>query len=272
MPLSFLKMHGAGNDFVVLDARSAALHLSAKQMIDIANRRTGVGCDQLVIMEPSQHANAFMRIYNADGSESGACGNATRCVAWLLMRETHQSSATLETTSGVLTCAAAGDRLVTVDMGVPKCDWQDIPLAEAQDTLHVALEDDGIADPVAVNMGNPHIVFFVKDVAAIPLHDIGPRLERHPLFPKRVNVSIAQILSPDRIKLRVWERGAGETLACGTAACATLVAACRRGLTGMHADVLLPGGTLTITWNHSVQMTGPVALSFEGVLTVDAMR
>ncbi len=258
----FLKMHGAGNDFVVFDARSEPLRFTSAQIAQIANRRLGIGCDQLVVLEPSQKADVFMRIYNADGSESSACGNATRCVAWLLKK----SPVTIETQSGILTCETAGDHLITVDMGAPKLEWQQIPLADAQDTLHVTLEDDGLADPVAVNMGNPHIVFFVDDVNAVPLHEIGPRIEHHPLFPERVNVSVAQVVSYDTIKLRVWERGAGETLACGTGACASLVAAHRRGLTGMRADILLSGGTLTIEWDDTVKMTGPVALSFEGRL------
>jgi len=266
----FLKMHGLGNDFVVLDARTQPLALSAAQAAAIADRHTGVGCDQLIVIEPARSglADAFMTIFNADGSEVAACGNATRCVAWQLMREMGRERVVIQTKAGLLDAEGRGDRLVAVDMGPAQLDWRDIPLAEAVDTLHLPMHLGALADPVGVGMGNPHAVFFVPDAEAVALERVGPPLERHTLFPERTNVEVAQILSPERIRMRVWERGAGITQACGTGACATLVAAARRGLTGRKADIVLDGGVLTIEWlkdNH-VLMTGPVATAFAGTL------
>jgi diaminopimelate epimerase len=266
----FLKMHGAGNDFVVLDARSRPWDIDGEAARRLADRRTGIGCDQLIVVgSPRQPgADAFMTIFNPDGSEVSACGNATRCVAWMLMGETGSGYATIETRAGLLSAQAAGPNRVAVDMGPARLDWDQIPLARAMDTLHLPVSEGGLADPVGVGMGNPHAVFFVPDAEAVPLSELGARLEHHALFPERCNIEAAQILGPERIRMRVWERGAGITLACGTGACATLVAAARRGLTGRKADIVLDGGVLTIEWldNGHVMMTGPVALAYTGVL------
>jgi len=263
-------MHGAGNDFVVLDARARPWEINSEAAQRIADRRTGVGCDQLIVVEPPRQtgADAFMTIVNSDGSEVAACGNATRCVAWMLMGESGADSVTIETRAGLLHASAAGENRIAVDMGPARLDWDQIPLAQAVDTLHLPLEAGPLTDPVGVGMGNPHAVFFVLDAEAVALSALGPRLEHDALFPQRSNIEVAQILSSDRIRMRVWERGAGITLACGTGACATLVAAVRRGLTGRKADVIVDGGTLTIEWleNNHVLMTGPVALAFSGTL------
>ena len=267
--LSFTKMHGLGNDFVVLDARQQEIKLTTRQVRAIADRRTGVGCDQLVIMENSGQADVFMRIYNADGSEVDACGNASRCVAYLVMQDTQGHMLTIETNAGVLEAQRRDSWLISVDMGVPKLEWNQIPLAGKMDTLHLPLTLETLSDPAAVSMGNPHAVFFVPDAAAVALERLGPPLEHHPLFPERANIGIAQVLKPDHLLLRVFERGAGETLACGTGACAALVAAHRRGLAGRKATIHLPGGELSIDWreNNHVWMTGPASASFTGVIT-----
>lgn len=268
---SFVKMHGLGNDFVILDARASALALTPAAVRAIADRRRGIGCDQLIVIEAARGStsDAWMTIYNPDGSESGACGNATRCVAWLLMRESGADRVVIETRAGLLDAESRGDKMVAVDMGPARLDWRELPLAEAVDTLHLGIAAGPLADPVGVSMGNPHAVFFVDDVAAIDLEAVGPGLEHHPLFPERTNVEIVQVLGPETLRMRVWERGAGITQACGTGACATLVAAARRGLTGRKAEVVLDGGSLFIEWlaDDHVLMTGPVALAFSG--TVD---
>lgn len=270
MLIPFLKMHGAGNDFVVFDARREPIALTPEQVRRVADRRRGVGCDQVVVLESGVNgADLFMHIHNADGGEVDACGNATRCAAWLAMKDTKAKSAVIATRAGALRCEDAGPKRVLVDMGAPKLGWREIPLAAERDTLHLPLEYDGLKDPAAVGMGNPHLVFFVPDVSRIDLAKVGPVLEHHPLFPERANVGIAEIMDRDRIKLRVWERGTGETLACGTAACAALVAANRRGLTERVASVILPGGALEIEWRASdghVLMAGPVSKSFRGTL------
>jgi diaminopimelate epimerase len=264
----FVKMHGLGNDFVVIDARRAAFPLDEARAHAIADRKTGIGCDQLIVMEAPQHdgADIFMRIHNADGGEVGACGNATRCVAALLMDESGGDRVAIETAAGLLEARPAAGGRISVDMGKARLEWQEIPLARAQDTLHVALALGPLADPVCTNIGNPHATFFVTDAASIDLAALGPRLERDTLFPERTNVGIAQILSPGCVRLRVWERGVGITRACGTGACAALVAASRRGLTGRTAEIILDGGALEITWRADghVLMTGPVATSFHG--------
>ena len=268
--LPFMKMHGLGNDFVVLDARRQPLELSVDQVRAIAARRTGVGCDQLIVVEAakSKRADVLMRIRNADGSEVSACGNATRCVATTVMKENGTTRAVIETAAGLLDAQALNGGLVAVDMGPANLDWRDIPLARAVDTTHLGITVGPLEDPVAVNVGNPHAVFFVDDPEAVPLETVGPEVEHHELFPERTNVEVARVLSPDQIRVRVWERGAGITQACGTGACATLVAACRRGLTERAADVRLDGGTLAIEWREDdhVLMTGPVAVSFHGTL------
>ncbi|WP_096700094.1 diaminopimelate epimerase [Magnetospirillum sp. 15-1] len=271
----FLKMHGLGNDFVVLDARARALDLTPERVRAIASRRTGVGCDQLVVMTQATDpcADATMLIYNADGSEVAACGNASRCVAWLLMKETGVDKVVFQTKAGLLDAESRGPHLVAVDMGPARLDWREIPLAEAVDTLHLGIFAGPLSDPVAVSMGNPHAVFFVDDAGAVDLAALGHGLELHAMFPERANVEVAQVLTPPdaemgRIRMRVWERGAGITMACGTGACATLVAAARRGLSPRKAEIILDGGTLTIEWlrDGHVLMTGPVAVAFSGIL------
>ena len=266
----FVKMHGQGNDFVVLDARASGLALSPAMVRAVADRHRGVGCDQLIVIEPARGStsDAWMTIYNPDGSESGACGNATRCVAWLLMGQSGGDKVVIETKAGLLDAEARGEGLVAVDMGRARLDWREIPLAEARDTLHLGIGAGPLADPVGVSMGNPHAVFFVDEVAAIDLAALGPVLENHALFPERANIEIVQVLGPERLRMRVWERGAGITQACGTGACATLVAAARRGLCARKAEVVLDGGSLFIEWlaDAHVLMTGPVALAFRGTL------
>jgi diaminopimelate epimerase len=269
----FVKMHGLGNDFVVIDARDRPFPIDDARARAIADRHTGVGCDQLIIMEmppggSTGAADIVMRIRNADGGEVDACGNASRCVADLLMRETGRDSIVIETASGLLDAERSGSGRITVDMGPARLDWRDIPLAEPQDTAHLDLSLGPLKDPVAVSMGNPHVVFFVDDVENVDLKSLGPILERHPLFPERVNVGVAQVMTRDRVRLRVWERGAGITLACGTGACAALVAAARRGLTHRKATMAVDGGELEIEWlkDGHVLMTGPVAVSFTGEL------
>ena len=268
----FVKMHGLGNDFVVIDARDRPFAVDDARARAIADRHTGVGCDQLIIIEKPANgasaADAVMRIRNADGGEVEACGNAARCVADLLMRETERDSVVIETGAGLLDAERASGGRITVDMGQARLDWREVPLAEPQDTGHLDLDLGPLKDPVALSMGNPHVVFFVDSVDTIDLKSLGPILERHPLFPERVNVGVAQVLSRDRIRLRVWERGAGITQACGTGACAALVAGARRGLTHRKATVVVDGGELEIEWlkDGHVLMTGPVAISFTGEL------
>jgi len=272
--LPFTKMQGLGNDFVVLDARRKAIPLSLADRRRIADRRLGVGCDQLIVLEPSQSAgtDVFMRIYNTDGSEARACGNATRCIAARLMEERGADRLAIETVAGVLQARDAGHGLVSVDMGEIRTGWQEIPLAQACDTLHLPLALGPLSDPVAVNVGNPHCVFFVPDVAAIDFERLGPELEQAPLFPDRSNIEIVQVLAPDRLRMRIWERGVGITQASGSGSCASLVAAARRGLTGRRATVVLDGGSLEIEWlaNNHIIMTGPWAESFKGEITLDA--
>jgi len=267
---SFTKMHGLGNDFVVLDGRDGALAIGEADARAIGNRRTGVGFDQLLILQPARNgaADLFMRIMNPDGSEAEACGNGTRCVAAKVMDEIGRDILNIETVAGVLETQRGADGLVTVDMGPANLDWADIPLAEACDTLHLGIKNGALIDPVAINMGNPHMVFFVDDAESVDLAELGPALEHHPLYPERTNVEVVSLLGPDRVRMRVWERGAGITLACGSGACAAGVAAHRRGLTGRRIKVILDGGPLGIEWRDDghVLMTGPVATSFEGHL------
>jgi len=267
----FVKMHGCGNDFVVFDERASRFGFTPRRAAALANRRTGIGCDQFITIEPPppfSEADAFMRIRNPDGGEAGACGNATRCVANLLARETGRRILLIRTTAGDLPSETLVDGRVRVDMGPAGLDWEDIPLSRAEDTLHLDLHVGPVSDPAAISMGNPHATFFVPDIAAVPIETIGPMLEHDALFPERANIGFAQVLSPDRIRLRVWERGAGLTLACGSGACAALVNAHRRGLTGRRARVLVDGGVLEIEWRPDghVLMTGPVATAFTGTI------
>lgn len=271
----FRKMNGLGNDFVVLDLREHALDLAPADIRAIADRQTGIGCDQVIALEPSADADAFMRIWNADGGEVGACGNAARCVAALLSAEADDSEVSIETESAILGALVNDDGSVTIDMGAPRFGWNDIPLSEPfHDTNRIELQIGPIDDPVlhtpsVVNVGNPHCIFFVEDVDAHDLARFGPMLEHHPLFPERANISLAQVTGPGSLRLRTWERGAGLTKACGTAACAAAVAAARRGLTDRRVRVTLPGGDLTIDWRRDdghILMTGPFALDYEGEL------
>ncbi len=266
--LDFIKMHGLGNDFVVIDAQDRDLSLSREDVRAIANRHTGVGCDQLIVMEAplAAQADVFMRIYNPDGHEAGACGNATRCVAALIMHAKNTDHAVVETVSGRLKAQDVGDGRISVDMGQVRLEWQDLPLAHACDTRHLDITAGPLHDAVGVNVGNPHAVFIVDDAEAVDIATLGPRLETDPLFPERTNVEIVQVLSRTHIRMRVWERRAGITLACGTGACAALVATARRGLTERTANVDLDGGVLNIEWRRDdhVIMTGPVARAFTG--------
>ncbi|MCY4393695.1 MAG: diaminopimelate epimerase [Rhodospirillaceae bacterium] len=266
----FVKMHGAGNDFVVLDLRDGTAAPCARTAARIADRHRGVGCDQLVIVTPppADLADYGLAFLNSDGSESGACGNGTRCAAALLMGETGKTEISFESIAGVLDCQRNGDGSVAVDMGRPATDWREIPLSEDRDTLHLGIAEGPLRDPVGIGMGNPHAVFFVDDADAVPIAVIGPRLEHHRLFPERANVGVAQVKGRDRLRLRVWERGAGLTQACGSGACAAVVAAVRRGLTGRRVAVEVDGGELFIDWaeDDHVLMSGPTATSFRGVL------
>jgi diaminopimelate epimerase len=273
--LPFLKMHGLGNDFVVLDARPGGLTLTPERRRAIADRRRGVGCDQLIVLEPptERGADILMRIYNPDGAEAGACGNATRCVASLLMDERKVDHVTVQTIAGLLDSqktgnGADGRPIVAVDMGPARLDWRDVPVGQPCDTNHMPVGLGPLQDPVGTGMGNPHATFFVDDVMAIPLADLGPRLEHDRFFPERANIGVAQVVDDGRLRLRVWERGAGLTLACGSGACAALVAASRRGLVDRKAVVVVDGGSLTVEWlrDGHVLMTGGVALAFKGEL------
>ena len=264
----FLKMHGLGNDFVVLDARRGELAVGIGAARALADRRTGIGCDQLIVLEPPADpaAQLFMRIGNPDGSEAEACGNATRCVAWLVSRETGERRVRIETLAGLLEAEILADGQVAVDMGPARILWREIPLADPMDTLCLDLALGPLSAPVATNIGNPHATFFVENAEAIELAALGPALEHHPLFPQRANIGVATVRNPRNLRLRVWERGAGITRACGSGACAAVVAAHRRGLAERRARVALDGGDLDIDWREdgNVIMTGPAALSFEG--------
>ncbi len=266
--IPFTKMHGLGNDVVVIDARAGKITLDPAEARAIADRRRGIGCDQLILIEPPRNpgALAYLRILNADGSEAEACGNGTRCVAATLMDEIGVREVTLETTAGLIGVTTAENGQLTVNMGQARLGWQDIPLANEADTLHLGIGTGELLDPVAVNIGNPHCVFFVDDADTIDLERLGPEIEHASLFPERTNVEVAVVHDEGHIRMRVWERGTGITLACGSGACATLVAAHRRKLACRKAEVTLDGGPLTIEWLESgdVLMTGPVAISFKG--------
>jgi diaminopimelate epimerase len=274
-PLHFRKMNGLGNDFVVFDARKRSLAMDEAKARAIADRRTGIGCDQLIVLEPSSKADVTMRIWNNEGGEVESCGNATRCIADILFDEKKASRATIDTKGGFLVAEKGGDRLVTVDMGAPRFDWQDIPLSEKfHDTryidLHVGPVDAPSIDrPSVVNVGNPHCIFWVKDLDVVDLAKIGPMLEHHPLFPRRANITLARIDDRKHVVIKVWERGAGLTKACGTAACAVMAAGFRLKRLDAQATITLPGGDLFMAIRESdghVIMTGPVEYEFEGDL------
>ena len=266
----FLKMHGLGNDFVVIDARMSPFTLSAAQAAAIADRRRGIGGDQIIVLEAAPGSqDVFMRIRNADGSASAACGNATRCIGGFLMDESGKSRVVIGSEAGDLFADKAPGGEVTIDFGAPRLTWDEVPLSHEMDTLHLPLALGPVSDPAGCSMGNPHATFFVDDVEALDIAAIGPKLEFDPLFPERANIGFGQIVARDRIRLRVWERGAGITQACGTGACATLVNAVRRGLADRKAQLVLDGGTLTIEWRESdghVLMTGAVAIAARGVI------
>jgi len=261
----FHKMHGLGNDFVVVDARLDPVTITTQRARAIADRRTGIGCDQLIVLEASDVADARMRTWNPDGSEVEICGNATRAVACLLGKP-----ATLETGGGTIS-VAPGERGATVDMGQPRFEWDAIPLAYAMDTRALPVGWGELQAPAAVNVGNPHIVFFVDDSDAVDLQTLGPLIETDALFPDRINVNVAHITGPQHLSLRVWERGTGLTLACGTGACATAVAAIRSRQVTSPVTVALPGGALEIAWapGESIRMTGPATHVFTGEIDWD---
>ena len=268
--LRYTKMNGAGNDFVVIDGRDRLIQLNANQIQAICDRSNGIGCDQLIILEKTDaKADIRMRIHNADGGEVEACGNAARCIGRFVMDEKDSGSATIETLAGVLNAEKVTDGIL-IDMGPVYLEWQDIPLSEAMDTLSLNITEGPLSNPVAVGVGNPHAIFFVDDLTQIELEKIGPILEFHHFYPNRTNVSVAQILSREKIRLQTWERGAGMTQACGTGACATLVAAVRRELTERKAIVELNGGNLDIEWhaNNHVFMSGPTEVNQSGIWTV----
>lgn len=267
--MQFRKMHGLGNDFVMIDAREASIALSAEQIQHICDRYRGVGCDLLTVLHPSENADIEAKFYNADGSESAACGNATRCIADIVMKETGKGSCSVETGGGVLSAEYAMNGMVTVDMGAPKTEWQDIPLAEECDTADLGFKGVYAAGGVAVNMGNPHCVFFVDKIADIPVEELGPQFENDPLFPERANIEFVQVLSESKLRQRTWERGVGITMACGSGACAVAVAGVRSGKTNRKVEIELDGGSLHIEWREEdghVLMTGPFTYVFEGVL------
>lgn len=290
MARPFVKMNGAGNDFVVVNALETPFTPTAEQARSIADRKTGDGCDQLIALEPSTTADAFMRVWNADGGAVETCGNALRCVGWILMQSTGRDQVTIDTLGGPTTAWRVPERVgsgasrgsrpaarIKVDMGPPRLAWDQIPLDEAMDTRGIELQVGPIDDPVlhtpgAVSMGNPHVVFFLDHAPGDAfVRGVGSLIEHHPRFPQGVNVGFAHVTAPDHIRLRVWERGAGLTKACGTGACAALVAAARRGLSGRAATVEVDGGDLTIEWDEAtdhVFMTGPVEIERTGTLAI----
>jgi len=272
--IAFTNMHGLGNDFVVVDRRTGGAPLETDQIRAITDRHRGIGCDQLVLVEPAPDgkADVAFRFYNQDGGEAGACGNGTRCAASLIMAETGADRLSIRTAAGLLTAEKRPDGLYAINMGPARTGWRDIPLAREEDTLKVQLSVGPLSNPVAVSMGNPHCVFFVDDAEAVDLETYGPKVEHHPLFPERTNVEVVSITGKDRIRMRVWERGAGITLACGSGACAVGVAANRRGLTGRRVEIDVDGGgPLTVEWraDGDVILTGPVAFSFTGQIDAE---
>jgi len=261
--LPFMKMHGLGNDFVVLDARARDLEVTSGLAIALGDRHRGIGYDQLAVMQNGA-GDVHLSFWNADGTTANACGNATRCVARYIMDETGKDHLHLTTGRGDLYARDAGDGLTSVNMGPPLLEWQDIPLAEEMDTLELPIE----GTPTATGMGNPHCTFFVENAEAIPLEEFGPRYEHNPLFPERTNVQVASVIGPDHLRMRVWERGVGLTLASGSSSCATAVAAARRGLTGRNVRIDLDGGPIQIDWrDDGVWMTGATMHVCDGVLT-----
>jgi diaminopimelate epimerase len=272
----FRKMHGLGNDFVVFDARKQGLALDEKTARAVADRRFGIGCDQVIVMVPGHHDfDATMQIKNADGGEVESCGNAARCVAKLLMQETGKAAVRIDTLGGPLLCSDAGGGNVTVDWGEARTNWDQVPMAQPTDTNLFHLNVDGARhEASAVSMGNPHVVLFVDDAETAPVDTLGPRIETHPMFPARTNVEFVSVHAEDRLRMRVWERGVGITQACGSGACAVAVAAFRRGLTGRKMEIVLDGGTLQLEireGDEHVLMTGPATLAFTGETALEAL-
>ena len=274
---SFLKMHGLGNDFVIFDGRTFPVPVDALAAKAIADRKRGIGCDQVIVMEPAKNgAAAFLRFFNADGDQVESCGNGSRCVAYLLMAERETDHIALATTGGPLLCSGTGADAVTIDMGAPRLDWREIPMAQAVDTQSFALPVPGFAEAAlqtaaAVSVGNPHCVLFVNDAESAPVATLGAAIERHPWFPSRTNVEFVERRGDGLLRMRVWERGAGITLACGSGACAAAVASSLRGLTGRKVRLILDGGELEIEWRESddhVLMTGPTRFSFAGEVNI----
>jgi diaminopimelate epimerase len=268
--IPFVKMHGAQNHFVIVDARQAAFAPSRNDIVEICDPTAGIGADQLIVIEPASNgADAFMRIFNTDGKEAEACGNATRCVAWMLLEEHGSDRLVIETLAGELVCLRAGDKRVSATMGKVSMHWQTIPLSEERDTLHLGLVSGALSDPVGLNVGNPHAVFFVEDLDQVDVGADAPTIQDDELFPDQVNVGVAQILGPQKMRLIVYERGAGLTMACGSGACAAVFAAQRLGLTDSATmQVELPGGVvdIEICRDGTAVMAGPVAFSFSGFL------
>ncbi|WP_341369110.1 diaminopimelate epimerase [Yoonia sp. BS5-3] len=259
--LPFMKMHGLGNDFVVVDERESPPRVDSALAIAIADRHRGVGFDQLAVLSPTDQADVRLTFWNSDGSQAAACGNATRCIARYLMQESGSVSLRIQTERGLLHAVDAGGGLTSVNMGRPMIDWQDVPLAHDMDTLTLPIE----GAPTATGMGNPHCTFFVADAEAVDLEARGAEIEHHPLFPERTNVQFASQIGPDHLRMRVWERGVGVTLASGSSSCATAVAAVRRGLAGRDVKIDLDGGQIAISWrDDGVWMTGPTAHVFDG--------
>ncbi|MCD4720760.1 MAG: diaminopimelate epimerase [Desulfobacula sp.] len=268
----FVKMHGLRNDFVIVDGRKEPYSPSAKEIIHICDRHEGIGADELLIVEParSHGTYAFVRIINPDGREVEACGNATRCIGWLLLKECNQKKIQIETLGGMLTCVLAGEKQVSVEMGRIKTLWQDIPLSQEMDTLHLNIGTGPLNDPVGMNIGNPHAVFFVEDVDTIDLPKYGKTLQTHPLFPQEANIGVAQLINSQTLKLSVWERPGNMTTACGTGACVAVAAAHRRGLTDKkRMTVIMPAGSVVIELksNNLAVMTGPIEVCYVGYLS-----
>lgn len=268
-PVHFIKMHGIGNDFIIIDMRQQSVKLTKRLIAGLCNRRTGIGCDQLVTLHAARKKDidVAVKFYNKDGTESSTCGNASRCIAQLLLDETQKKVVKLQTKTNILTCKRA-TKQISVDMGKATFDWWKIPLQSKADTLSVNVGE--YKNGIAVNVGNPHVIFFNKDIDAVNLELMGPKVEIDPLFPERVNVSIGQVISPNHIRLKVWERGSGITLACGSAACAAVAGGHAKGLISTNVDVDLPGGCLNITIadNQHLWMTGATSYVFDGTFDI----
>ncbi len=267
----FVKMHGLCNDFVIVDGREKPYTPSAKEIIHICDRHEGIGADELLVVDPPRSSGvyAFIRIINPDGREVEACGNATRCIGWLLMKESDRAEVVIETRGGVLACHLVGEKQVSVEMGRVRTDWHEIPLSRKMDTLHLKIGEGLLQDPVGMNIGNPHAVFFVEDLAAVNLELYGLKLQKDPLFPEEANIGAAQVLDAKTLRLSVWERPGTLTTACGTGACVAVAAAHRRGLTTERLmTVIMPAGSVEIELkeNGMVVMTGPVETCFAGYL------